>query len=223
MALDRQLAEVAKAPVLRRAGVATRPFGPFGRPSSTRWNWPCGHSSSTVHRSLSLRPSTTPRSSLSRPWNRSLNSRLRWSLGPSSRPRTREVANMLDALKSKAEGEGENANHCESTECHCKNALNKRITDAELKSDETSKGLTSKGRLMRPRWPRCSGGSCRILRHGPWGGWQQLQRAATSAHQGRAGAHQGRVGAHRGRGTEARGWQRGTEARGWQQQVRLQP
>ena len=81
---------------------------------------------------------------------------------------------MLDALKSKAEGEGENAHHCETTECNCKNALNKSITDAELKSDETSKELTSKGRLMRPRWPRCSGGSCRILRHGPWGGWQQL-------------------------------------------------
>ena len=62
-------------------------------------------------------------------------------------------------------------------------------------------------RLMRPRWPRCSGGSCRILRHGPWGGWQQLssaassamRRAATSAHRGRAAQWHRAAGAHRGR------------------------
>ena len=56
----------------------------------------------------------------------------------------REVVNMLDALKYEVEGEGENSYHCGDTECHCENALEESIADAELKSDETSKDLTSK-------------------------------------------------------------------------------
>ena len=57
---------------------------------------------------------------------------------------------MLDALKSEAEGEGENSHHCENTECHCENALNKSITDAELKSDETARDLGGAVEKYRP-------------------------------------------------------------------------
>ena len=114
------------------------------------------------------------------------------SFRPSTRPRIREVVNILDALKSEDEGEGENSCHCENTECHCKNAFNESSTDAEPKSDETSKDSRStartttprrKYRLMRPRWPRCLGGSCRIMRHGPWGGWQQLSSSSIFGHR----------------------------------------
>ena len=105
------------------------------------------------------------------------------SLRPSTRPRIREVVNKLDALKSKKEGEGVNSCHCEN-----KNAFNESSTDAEPKtwvtlSRNTTRTTTPRRRyrLMRPRWPRCLGGSCRIMRHGPWGGWQQLSSAASSA------------------------------------------
>ena len=180
---------VPRRPLSRRAGVAARPLRPSRRPFSAHWNWPRGQS----------------RSSLARPWNRSLSSRLRWSLGPSSWPRTREVAIMLDTLKSEVEGEGENSSHCENTKCHCENTLNESSADAEPK------------RLMRPRWPRCSGGSCRIMRHGPWGGWQQLssaassamRRAATSAHRGRAVGRAGQW--HRAAGPTEMPMRSGTE------------
>ena len=72
------------------------------------------------------------------------------SLRPSTWPRIREVVNILDALKSEDEGEGVKSCHCENTECHCKNALNESSTDAEPKSDETSKDLGDAVEKYRP-------------------------------------------------------------------------
>ena len=79
---------VPRRPFSRRAGVAARPLRPSRRPFRARWNWPCGQSRSggaamRYHQRWSPLP----------PHHRSR------SFKPSTRPRHREVLNMLDALK----------------------------------------------------------------------------------------------------------------------------
>ena len=156
---------VPRRSLSRRAGIAARPFRPSWRPFSARWNWPCGQSRSGG--------AVTRYHQRGSPLTHHLRSR---SFRPSTRPRIREVVNKLDALKSEDEGEGVNSCHCEN-----KNALNESSTDAKPKiwvtlSRNATRTTTPRRRyrLMRPRWPRCLGGSCRIMRHGPWRGWQQL-------------------------------------------------